>query len=188
MSDSQPPPSLGRRILLMSLTWLIVGAVFGLIGGLENARVSEMIASMLGGMIVLPVLGVLLGLVGGDLKGTIIGAGGGIIACLLVGPGGLGTSTALGGGFMVIFGGLIGATFFPYVRLALWTYGMIIRTIWAWFSVTSLADDKRWVAGVELAIASEPPARRPRIWGASSSGRRPHPRRVVRRSAGINGP
>ena len=128
MIDSQLPPSLGRRILLMSLTWLIVGAMVGLIVGLENERVSAIIASMLGGMIVLPFLGVLLGLVGGDLKGTIAGAGGGIIACLLVGPGGLGTSTALVSGFTVIFGGLIGATVFPYVRMALWTYGMIIRT------------------------------------------------------------
>jgi hypothetical protein len=116
----------------MSLTWLIVGAMVGLVGGLENQRVSGIIASMLGGMIVLPVLGVLLGLFGGDLKGTIVGAGGGIIACLLVGLGGLGTSTALVRGFMVIFGGLIGATFFPYVRMLLWTYGMIIRTTCQW--------------------------------------------------------
>jgi len=27
-----------------------------------------------------------------------------------------------------------------------------------------------WVAGVELAIASEPPARRPRSWGRRPSG------------------
>jgi len=129
MNNSQPPVSLGRRIRLMSLTWLIVGAVVGLIDGLEKERVSALIASMLGGMIVLPVLGVFLGLIGGDLKGTIAGAGGGIIACLLVGPGGLGTSTALLSTFMVIFGGLIGATFFPYVRMALRTYGLIFRTL-----------------------------------------------------------
>ncbi len=33
-----------------------------------------------------------------------------------------------------------------------------------------------WVAGVELATASEPPARRPRIWGRRPSGVDPsHP-------------
>jgi len=33
----------------------------------------------------------------------------------------------------------------------------------AWFDVS----DKSWVAGVELATASEPPARKPRIWGVA---------------------
>jgi len=33
-----------------------------------------------------------------------------------------------------------------------------------------------WVAGVELAIAREPPARRPRIWGLRPAGVDPcHP-------------
>jgi hypothetical protein len=30
-----------------------------------------------------------------------------------------------------------------------------------------VGPDSGWVAGVELAIASEPPARRPRIWGVA---------------------
>src|SRR5260370_14990427 len=33
------------------------------------------------------------------------------------------------------------------------------------FKFADLAGDKSWVAGVELATASEPPVRRPRIWG-----------------------
>ena len=36
--------------------------------------------------------------------------------------------------------------------------------------VTTLAGDKNWVARVELALAGEPPARRPRIWGRRPSG------------------
>ncbi len=40
----------------------------------------------------------------------------------------------------------------------------------------SKAGDNSWVAGVELAIASEPPARRPRIWGRRPPGVDPsHP-------------
>src|SRR5208337_1907037 len=35
----------------------------------------------------------------------------------------------------------------------------------AWFNFSIFAGDKSWVAGVELATASEPPARKPRIWG-----------------------
>jgi len=36
---------------------------------------------------------------------------------------------------------------------------------WAWFNFSIFAGDKSRVAGVELATASEPPARKPRIWG-----------------------
>src|SRR5271157_844493 len=44
------------------------------------------------------------------------------------------------------------------------------------FKVATLAGDNSWVAGVELAIASEPPARRPRIWGRRPPGVDPsHP-------------
>jgi len=35
----------------------------------------------------------------------------------------------------------------------------------AWFNFSIFAGDKSWVAGVELATAGEPPARKPRIWG-----------------------
>ncbi len=46
----------------------------------------------------------------------------------------------------------------------------------AWFKVANLAGDNSWVAGVELAVASEPPARRPRIWGRRLPGVDPsHP-------------
>src|SRR5271165_1098288 len=40
----------------------------------------------------------------------------------------------------------------------------------------NLAGDESWVAGIELATASEPSARRPRIWGRCPSGVDPsHP-------------
>ena len=53
------------------------------------------------------------------------------------------------------------------------------NVIGAW-GVTTLsanrAGDESWVAGIELATASEPPARRPRIWGRCPSGVDPsHP-------------
>src|SRR5258707_5589398 len=38
------------------------------------------------------------------------------------------------------------------------------------FDFSIFAGDKCWVAGVELATASEPPARKPRIWGRRRSG------------------
>ena len=53
------------------------------------------------------------------------------------------------------------------------------NVIGAWGVTTlsaNLAGDDSWVAGIELATASEPPARRPRIWGRCPSGVDPsHP-------------
>jgi hypothetical protein len=42
--------------------------------------------------------------------------------------------------------------------------------IGARFNFSISAGDKNRVAGVELATASEPPARQPRIWGRRPSG------------------
>ncbi len=53
------------------------------------------------------------------------------------------------------------------------------NVIGAWGVTTrsaNLAGDESWVAGIELATASEPPARRPQIWGRCLSGVDPsHP-------------
>jgi len=52
----------------------------------------------------------------------------------------------------------------------------ILALVAAWFNFSIFAGDKSWVAGVELATASEPPARKPRIWGRRPSGVDPsHP-------------
>ncbi|HEX3451543.1 MAG TPA: hypothetical protein VHS97_25040, partial [Isosphaeraceae bacterium] len=46
----------------------------------------------------------------------------------------------------------------------------------AWFNFSIFADDNSWMAGVELATASERPARKLRIWGRRASGVDPsHP-------------
>ncbi len=46
----------------------------------------------------------------------------------------------------------------------------------AWFNFSIFGGVKSWVAGVELATASEPPARKPRICGRRPSGGDPsHP-------------
>ena len=52
----------------------------------------------------------------------------------------------------------------------------IADVYWAWFNFSIFAGDKSWVAGVELATASQLPARKPRIWGRRPSGVDPsHP-------------
>jgi hypothetical protein len=57
-------------------------------------------------------------------------------------------------------------------------YGISCPVFAAWFNSSIFGGDKNWVAGVELATASEPPARKPRIWGRRPAGADPsHPRR-----------
>src|SRR5208283_4780754 len=52
-----------------------------------------------------------------------------------------------------------------------------------WFNSRICAGEKSGVAGVELATASEPPARQPRIWGRRPSGVDPsHPWAHARRT------
>jgi hypothetical protein len=54
--------------------------------------------------------------------------------------------------------------------------GKAVPVAAAWFNFSIFAGDKSWVAGVELATASEPPARKPRIWGRRPAGvDRSHP-------------
>jgi hypothetical protein len=59
----------------------------------------------------------------------------------------------------------------------IYVVGAAFLSAWmAWFNVSIFAVDKSGVAGVELATASEPPARTPRIWGRRPSGVDPsHP-------------
>ena len=66
MNSAPTRPSLGRRVLGMFFTWLFLGALIGVIGGLGQGGGIQIVCMMIGGMAVLPIAGVLLGLIGGD--------------------------------------------------------------------------------------------------------------------------
>lgn len=127
MRDPQRHPSVGRRTLDMSLTWLIVGAMIGAIGGLRTGRLVELASGVLGGMIVLPIAGVLLGLIGGDVKGSVVGAVGGLMGCWLAKPTGGISIDAVSVEVVVVFGALVGATCLLYLQLVRWSYGILLR-------------------------------------------------------------
>ena len=58
----------------------------------------------------------------------------------------------------------------PFLRRETW---LAPNVIGAWGVTTlsaNLAGDDSWVAGIELATVSAPPAQRPRIWGRCPSG------------------
>jgi hypothetical protein len=168
----------------MSLTWLFLGAVIGVFNGLDTARGPEIVAMMLGGMIVLPIPGVLLGLIGADARGSLGGAVAGLAGCWL-GTGGDATAVAPQiMGVMVVIGALWGATGFLFVRFLRWKYTMIFAAI-SWFlRLAPVPARARILAGHHLI------ARFPGITQVGSAGRTPHfwsPERLRRRNATSTG-
>jgi hypothetical protein len=135
--------SLGRRVLGIFFTWLLLGALIGVIEGREMGGGIQIVCMMIGGMAVLPIVGVLLGLIGGDAKGSVAGAAGGFLGCWI--------SECVGGvpiqaqatNVIVIFGALVGATGFLFVRFLLWKYGMMFRTL-CWMIGVTPSWGKSW--------------------------------------------
>src|SRR5262245_49861425 len=74
---------LGRRVRDMALLWLGLGGLVGACTTPPGAGLIGVLAFSLAGMIVLPVLGLALGLLGGRVTDTLLGAGfGGMIGAL----------------------------------------------------------------------------------------------------------
>jgi hypothetical protein len=131
----------------MSLTWVFLGAVIGAVHGLDKGRGPEIVFMMLSGMIVLPVLGLFLGLIGGDARGSVLGAAGGLLGSWLAGPVAAPAFHPQTTGLMMTIGAIAGATCFLFVRFLLWKYGMIFKAI-------------RWLAGVTPMAGSRAPRAR----------------------------
>ncbi len=127
MSRTHPPLSVGRRIFQMSLTWLIIGAMVGAIGGVLSGSAIELVSGVIGGAIVLPVVGVFLGLIKGDAKGSVVGAAGGLLGCLLAKLTRGISPDALSVQMVVVFGALLGATCLIYLQFVRWSYGFLFR-------------------------------------------------------------
>jgi hypothetical protein len=152
---NRPPtrPSLGRRVLDMFLTWLLLGAVIGAIAGLGKGGGILIVCMMIGGMAVLPIAGVLLGLVGGDAKGSIAGAAGGLLGCGIAGCFGGVTIQPQAMNVIVIFCALLGATAFLFVRFLFWKYRMMFRTL-CWAIGVTPASSESWVLAGHALIAN----------------------------------
>jgi hypothetical protein len=125
----------------MSLTWLFLGAAIGAIGGMGKGGGVQVVFTMIGGMAVLPIPGVLLGLIGGDPKGSLAGAAGGLLGCGIAGCLGQVPIQPQAIDVIVTFAALVGATAFLFVRFLLWKYGLIFRTI-CWLTGITPASSK----------------------------------------------
>jgi hypothetical protein len=107
------------------LTWVLIGALVGAIGVLATHSAITVISGMIAGMILLPVPGLAIGVLGGDIKGTFVGAAGGLLGCwfssFFTGHAIQATTVQLS----VVFGALLGATFSLYLMMKIWTYTII---------------------------------------------------------------
>ena len=75
----------------------------------------------------LPIAGVLLGLIGGDAKGALLEQLEALMGCWLAKPAGSISIDAVSVEVVVIFGALAGATFMLYLRFVRWSYGIFFR-------------------------------------------------------------
>jgi hypothetical protein len=147
MRDRDPRLSLGHRVLSLSLTWLCLGAVIGVVSARGTGGSIETVSMMIGGMIMLPIPGIFLGVIGGDARGSVAGVAGALLGCW---------SAKLGGAVAIqppvvstiaIMGGLLGATIFLFVRFLFWKYQMIFRTICWFVDLTPLSGKVSAAAG-----------------------------------------
>ena len=129
MRNRSSQPSLGHRVLSLGWTWLFLGAVTGAINGQGTGSYIEIVSMMIGGMIALTILGLFLGVIGGDARGSIVGAAGGLLGCWLAKLGGVVAIQPLVISTIVILGGLLGATGFLFMRFLFWKYRMVFRSI-----------------------------------------------------------
>ncbi len=162
-------PSIAREVFATSLIWLFLGCVFGVIEGVAHGEGAvRILAMMIGGVTVLPIMGVLLGIIGGDAIGSGTGAAGGLLGCL---GAGLGLEAPIQGHVMsviVIFSALVGATAFLFVRFMIWKYTMIFRTIcWAIgvtpAQVSAWAIDSRFLEQIGHGTISVHGTTRPKV-------------------------
>ena len=127
MRDRRPQLSLGHRVLRLSLTWLLIGGLIGVVGVERKGGGIEIVSMLISGMIVLTIPGMLLGVIGGDARGSVVGVCGGLLSCWIAKLAGAVAVQPHVIGVVVIFSGLLGATGFLFVRLLFWKYRMIFR-------------------------------------------------------------
>jgi hypothetical protein len=108
---------LAKRVGGMVLVWLVAGAVVGAIANLGKGDVVALISHMIAGMLILPLLGLFLALIGARwneaLLGCLAGLGSGLVAGYGLPGGGSPDLSSLG----LVFGGMMGGTVPVFIRL-----------------------------------------------------------------------
>ena len=147
MRDREAQLSLGHRVLRLSLTWLFLGAVVGVVNGQGMRGNMAIVCAMIGGMIALTIPGIFLGVIGGDARGSVVGAAGVLIGCWLAKLGGAVAIQPPVVSTIVIMGALLGATVFLFTRFMFWKYRMIFRSICWLIDLTPASGKASALAG-----------------------------------------
>lgn len=113
LSPAEPVrlPSLGWRVLHMAALWSFFGVVMGVGTGLFEGGWINVAAHVTAALLVLPLLGVILGLLGGPWREPFVG---GVTGCLMGLNAGMlleGLNPIQTGYACLLVGGLVGATF-----------------------------------------------------------------------------
>jgi len=108
--------SRGKRVRRMMLVWLLFGAAIGP-GSAPDAGAVGLISGILAGMLLLPWLGLVLGLIGGQARQALLGGAWGFAVGLAVALAADEGDVLRKANVALIAGGLIGATFPLVYRL-----------------------------------------------------------------------
>ena len=109
-------PSLPRRVLHMTALWTFFGTVMGLGMGLMEGGWIGVAAHVVAGLMIMPLLGMVLGLIGGPWRDAFLGAVSGAILGLAAGTF-LGNPNPVQIGYAcLLVGGMVGATFLENSR------------------------------------------------------------------------
>lgn len=120
--SSQPIPlgrwlrSWLRRGWQMMLLWTLLGALLGAGTGIQDGGILGIVSGMIAGVILLPWMGLILGLMGGDIKSSAIGAFSALVFMLACSAPRPAAEAGRLVGVAIIVGGIIGATF-PLVTM-----------------------------------------------------------------------
>jgi hypothetical protein len=125
-----PRGTLARRVRDMAALWLVFGALVGVGSAPTGGGAVAIVSFMIAGMMVLPLLGVVLGLLGGGVKEACIGGLCGGVVGVAVGWACGARNPLLGANLGLINGGMVGATFATVFRLANWLTNAPL-TLWA---------------------------------------------------------
>jgi hypothetical protein len=110
-------PTLGRRILRMSVVWAALGAVVGTSAGMEGGGLIGAVAGMMAGIVEFAMLGAIFAVVGGRPDESVLGAVGGLLVGLASCAISIRAPVVLVANFGLVFGAMVGATLRAYLRL-----------------------------------------------------------------------
>src|SRR5262249_44230078 len=102
--------SIPRRGHRMAPTWLLIGAYIGASAATGRGGPIEILSMMLGGAAVLPIVGVVLGLIGGDARGSVVGVAVGLLGGRLAEVMNTTAIQPQDSSVIAVAGGLLGAT------------------------------------------------------------------------------